>query len=233
MYLQQLRHNRLALLLWGQWAFIMTMGGGVRVIGKDEHASTPQMRFPPWPHSQWHPQDPYEGMLLLKWRSSCSPNQTPKEISPSSSSPRGSKHIPPHQRHNLLQIKKLKVNITWDKHIGFYPSKLCISTNVVPNNRSQHESQSIINATLKCIFGEHNIVGINFGYNNNHMEECQVGWCHIQCPNTVMYTEWLHKSTYMLGTRVDFISHKGSMDMASPNPTAILLAQALVWEVIT
>ena len=47
-----------------------------------------------------------------------------------------------------------------------------------------------------------------------------------------MYTEWLHKSVYIFGRRVDFVPHKGSIDGSAPNPTAIRLAHAPVREVI-
>lgn len=127
--------------------------------------------------------------------------------------------------------EKLKVSITKDKDTGTHPSELRISTTLVANNLPQRESQSTITKTLKRIFGEDNIVGIHFGY-NNRMEERQAGWCHIQCLNAAVYTEWLHKSTYMLGRRVDFIPHKESMDGVEPNQTAIRLAQAPVREAI-
>lgn len=50
--------------------------------------------------------------------------------------------------------------------------------------------------------------------------------------NAAVYTEWLQKSTYILGRRIDFIPHKGSIDGTSPNHTAIRLAHAPVREVI-
>jgi hypothetical protein len=50
--------------------------------------------------------------------------------------------------------------------------------------------------------------------------------------NAAVYTEWSHKSTYILGKRVDFVPHKGSIEGTEPNPIAIRLAHAPVWEVI-
>ena len=68
---------------------------------------------------------------------------------------------------------------------------------------------------------------------NNHPEnDKQSGWCHIQCLNTAVYTEWIHKSVYILGRRIDFIPHMGNIDGTDPNKTAIRLAQAPVREAI-
>ena len=64
------------------------------------------------------------------------------------------------------------------------------------------------------------------------MDDRHAGWGHIQCLNAAVYTEWLNKSTYILGRRVDFIPHKGSIDGSAPNPTAIRLAHAPVREVL-
>ena len=94
------------------------------------------------------------------------------------------------------------------------------------------EAQSAITKTLKRLFGEDNITGIAFGYQSIHGEDRHAGWCHIQCLNAAVYTEWLRKSTYILGRRVDFIPHKGSIDGTAPNQTAIRLAHAYVHEVI-
>lgn len=49
----------------------------------------------------------------------------------------------------------------------------------------------------------------------------QVGWCHIQCLNTAVYTKWPHKLTYMIGHHVDFIPHQGNIKGTYPNKTAI------------
>ena len=100
------------------------------------------------------------------------------------------------------------------------------------NNLPQRESQSTITKSLKRLFGEENITGVTYGYKTNQADDRQAGWCHVQCLNAAVYTEWLHKSTYILGRRVDFIPHKGSIDGTEPNQTAIRLAQAPVREVI-
>ena len=127
--------------------------------------------------------------------------------------------------------ERLKVSITKDKDSGNF-SELGISTTLVANNLPQMESQSTITKVLKRLFGEENITGITFGYTSNQEDDRQGGWCHIQCLNAAVYTEWLRKSTYILGRRVDFIPHKGSIDGSEPNPTAIQLAHAPVREVI-
>ena len=130
-----------------------------------------------------------------------------------------------------FHAEKLKVSITRDKDMS-NPSELRISTTLVANNLPQRESQSTITATLKRLFGEENITGVTFGHKTNLEDDRQAGWCHVQCLNAAVYTEWLHKSVYMLGKRVDFVPHKGSIDGTSPNQTAIRLAQAPVREVI-
>ena len=130
-----------------------------------------------------------------------------------------------------FQSERLKVSITKDKDTG-NPSELRISTTLVANNLPQRESQSTIIKSLKRFFGEENITGVTFGHQTNHEDDRQAGWCHIQCLNAAVYTEWLHKSTYILGRRVDFVPHKGSIDGSAPNQTAIRLAQAPAREAI-
>lgn len=66
--------------------------------------------------------------------------------------------------------------------------------------------------TLKRLLGKDNIVGINFGYTAHCTDDCQTGWCHIQCLNGVVYKESLHKPTYILERMVDIILYKGSID---------------------
>ena len=127
--------------------------------------------------------------------------------------------------------EKLKVSITKDKDIGNL-SELRISTTLVANNLPQCESQSTITKALKRLFGEENITGITYGHKSNQEDDRQAGWCHIQCLNAAVYTEWLRKSTYILGRRMDFIPHKGSIDGTEPNQMAIQLAHAPVHEVI-
>lgn len=127
--------------------------------------------------------------------------------------------------------EKIRVSITRGKEVTA-PSELRISTTLVANNLPQKESQTSIVMTLKKKFGDGNIVGFNFGNNVNHAEDKQAGWCHIQCLNAAVYTEWIHKSIYIFGRRVDFIPHKGSIDGTDPNKTAIRLAQAPAREAI-
>ena len=130
-----------------------------------------------------------------------------------------------------FQSERLKVSITKDKDSG-NPSELRIITTLVANNLPQRESQSTITKSLKRLFGEENITRVTFGHKTNQDDDRQAGWCHIQCLNAAVYTDWLHKSTYILGRRVDFIPHKGSIDGTAPNQTAIRLAQAPVREAI-
>ena len=123
--------------------------------------------------------------------------------------------------------EKLKVSLTKDKD-SVNLSELRISTTLVANNLPQRESQSTITHALKRLFGEENITGVSFGYKSNQDDGRQAGWCHIQCLNAAVYTEWIRKSTYILGRRVDFIPHKRSIDGTEPNQVAIRLAHAPV-----
>ena len=123
------------------------------------------------------------------------------------------------------KYEKLHVNIPRDREAG-NSSELRISTTLVVNNLPQKESQSTIVKTMKKLFGEDNIVGMSFGHASTLKEEKQYGWCHIQCLNAAVYTEWVNKSAHILGRRIDFIAHKGSIDGTEPNNTAIRLAQA-------
>ena len=125
--------------------------------------------------------------------------------------------------------EKLQVDVTRDRGAG-NPSELRISTTLVANNLPQRESQASITKAIKQAFGADNIVGVSFG-NNPHSDK-QSGWCHVQCLNAAVYTEWLHRSTFILGRRIDFIPHHGSIDGAEPNNTAIRLAQAPAREAI-
>ena len=126
--------------------------------------------------------------------------------------------------------EKLLVSVTHDRNVG-NPSELRISTTLVANNLLQQESQANITKVIKHTFGEDNVLGISFGTNPNNTTK-QAGWCHIQCLNTAVYTEWIHKSTFILGRRIDFIPHRGSIDGSDPNKTAIRLAQASAREAI-
>ena len=140
-------------------------------------------------------------------------------------------------RNNILangliyRSECLKVSITKDKNTSNI-SKVRISTTLIATNLPQREPQVTITKTLKKLFGEDNITGITFGYQSTHDEVRHSGWCHVQCLNAVVYTEWLRKSAYILGRRIDFIPHKGSIDGNKPNLTAIQLAQVPVREVI-
>ena len=131
----------------------------------------------------------------------------------------------------IYNNERLQVSIPRDRNAG-NPSELWISTTLVANNLPQRESQAAITKAIKQVIGEGNIVGISFGYANQSNTTKQAGWCHLQCLNTAVYTEWIHKSTYILGRRIDFIPHRGSIDGSDPNKTAIRLAQAPVREVI-
>ena len=124
--------------------------------------------------------------------------------------------------------EKLQVSVTRDRGIG--NPELRISTTLLANNLPQKETQTTITKIIKHVFGADNIVGISFGRNNQ--PDKQAGWCHVQCLNAAVYTEWLHKSTFILGCRIDFIPHRGSIDGTDPNKTAIRIAQAPVREVI-
>ena len=126
--------------------------------------------------------------------------------------------------------EKLLVSVTHDRNVG-NPSELRISTTLVANNLPQRESQANITKVIKHTFGEDNVLGISFDTNPNNTTK-QAGWCHIQCINTAVYTEWIHKSTFILGRRIDFIPHRGSIDGSDPNKTAIRLAQAPAREAI-
>ena len=110
--------------------------------------------------------------------------------------------------------------------------ELRISTTLVANNLPQREPQTAITKAIKQLFGADNIVGISFDNNNQDTTNKQAGWCHIQCLNTAVYTEWIHKSTFILGRRIDFIPHRGSIDGSDPNKTAIHLAQVPAREAI-
>ena len=131
----------------------------------------------------------------------------------------------------IYNNERLLVSIPRDRNVG-NPSELRISTTLVANNLPQRESQAAITKAIKQIIGEGNIVDISFGYANQSNTTKQAGWCHLQCLNTAVYTEWIHKSTYILGRRIDFIPHRGSIDGSDPNKTAIRLAQAPVREII-
>ena len=85
---------------------------------------------------------------------------------------------------------------------------------------------------MKQTFGAENILGVSFGMNNHPESDKQSGWCHIQCLNTAVYTEWIHKSVYILGRRIDFVPHRGNIDGTDPTKTAIRLAQAPAREAI-
>jgi len=112
------------------------------------------------------------------------------------------------------------------------PSELRISTTLVTNNLPQRESQSTITKSLKKLIGEDNVTNITFGYQHQLDSDRQAGWCHIQCLNAAVYTDWLHKSVYIFDRRVGFVPHKGSIDGSAPNSTAIRLAHAPVREAI-
>ena len=127
--------------------------------------------------------------------------------------------------------EKLKVSATKDKGLA-NPSDLRISTTLVANNLPQREAQSTITKFLKNLIGENNVTNITYGFQHKDEDDRQSGWCHIQCLNAAVYTDWLNKSVYVFGRRVDFVPHKGSIDGSAPNSTAIRLAHAPIREVI-
>lgn len=79
---------------------------------------------------------------------------------------------------------------------------------------------------LKHVFGVDNILGVNFDNNALENTEKQAGWRHTQCSNVIVYTEWLHKSTNILGQCVDFIPCCGSIEGTHPDKITIRLAHA-------
>lgn len=62
--------------------------------------------------------------------------------------------------------------------------------------------------------------------------EKQVEWYPIQCLNVAVYTKRLHKKIYVVGTFIDFISHRRNINSTNSTNTAIRLAHALVIEAI-
>ena len=59
-----------------------------------------------------------------------------------------------------------------------------------------------------------------------------VGGATYICLNAIVYTEWIRSSAVMLGRRIDFVPHKGSINNTEPYCTTIRLAQALAREAI-
>ena len=92
--------------------------------------------------------------------------------------------------------EKLQVSITHDRSTG-NPSELQINMILVANNLPQREPQTFITQAIKQTFGADNILGVSNDTNNHPYTDKQVGWYHIQCISTAVYTEWLHKSTYI------------------------------------
>jgi hypothetical protein len=131
----------------------------------------------------------------------------------------------------IYHSERLKVSVPKDRGIG-NPSDLRISTTLVANNLPQRESQSAITKSLKKLIGDDNVTNITFGYQHQQDNDRQTGWCHIQCLNTAVYTDWRHKSVYLFGRRVDFVPHKNSIDGSASNSTAVRLAHAPVQEAI-
>lgn len=108
----------------------------------------------------------------------------------------------------IFHHQKYKVSIIKDKDTS-NPSDLQISTTLVTNDLPQRESKITITKTLKCNFGENNIFRVCFEHVTNLSNK---RYAHYLM--TVIYIEWHHKSTNIVGRRVDFIPHKGSMDNA-------------------
>ena len=242
-HLQNPKGDGLALLR-GERAFVMTMGDGERVIGKVEKGfelitKAKNMRLHIKGSTLWGStsldilrtlmsESYYEGREIEILSLTKSDEERDFAFLTLTTEEAKEDIL----RNGLIyRSEKLKVSITKDKDIGNI-SELRISTTLVANNLPQRESQSTITKALKRLFGEENISGITYGHNPNQEDDRQSGWCHIQCLNAAVYTEWLRKSTYILGRRVDFIPHKGSIDGTTPNQTAIRLAHAPVREVI-
>lgn len=127
--------------------------------------------------------------------------------------------------------EKIKVGATHDVDIG-NPSELRISTTIIANNLPQKDSQTSIIKAIKKFFGEDNIAGVSFGSTNRQADNKHSGWCHIQCLNVAVYTEWLNRSCIIIGRMVDLTPHKGSIDGTDPNHTTICLAHAPAREAI-
>ena len=115
--------------------------------------------------------------------------------------------------------KRLQINVTRDRGTG-NPSEIRISTILVANNLPQRETQTTIIRAIKNAFDSDNIVDISFGTNNQHYTDKQSGWCHIQYLNTAVYTEWLHKSAYILHpTPREHRQHRTQQNGDSPSPS--------------
>ena len=231
-------------LLRGEHAFVMAMGDGERIIGKVEKGfelitKARNMRLHLKGHALWNNtttdilsnlmRDSYydgrEIEILLLTKSDIDKDFAFITLTTEEA------------RNDILNngltyhSECLKVSITKNKDVG-NPSELRISTTLVANNLPQRESQSMIVKSLKRLIGEENVTGATFGHQIKQEDDRQAKWCYIQCLNAVVYMEWLHKSTYIIRRRVDFVPHKGSIDGSAPNPTAIRLAHAPVREVI-
>lgn len=128
--------------------------------------------------------------------------------------------------------KKLQASITRDRGAN-NSSKWKIGTPIVAYNLLQRESHTSIIRAIKQAFGADNIIGISFGNNNHPHTDKQAEWCHIQYLNAAIYTEWLHKFTYIIGKQIDFISHRESIDGTDPKKREICLTHALIQETIT
>ena len=242
-HLQHPKRDGLALLR-GERAFVMTMGDGERIIGKVEKGfelitKARNMRL----HLKGEALRDHTAIDILRsiMRDSYYDGREMEILSLTKSDTNKDFAFitltTEEAREDVLNngltyhSERLKVSATEDKEMGS-PSELRISTTLVANNLPQRESQSNIIKSLKKLIGEDNVTGVTFGYQNKQDDDRQAGWCHIQCLNAAVYTEWLHKSVYLFGRRVDFVPHKGSIDGSEPNPTAIRLAHAPVREVI-
>ena len=243
LHLQQPLRDGLA-LLQGNRAFVMTMDDGEQVIGKVEkgyelaskarnlrlHLKGDTLRhahvfdiFEAIVRESYYTGKPHEFMGLAK-------PEFEKNFAFLTLTTEESRELVL-KEGIIFHHEKLQVSITRDRGAS-HPSELRISTTLVANNLPQRETQTAIIRAIKQVFGADNIVGVNFGANNLPHTDKQAGWCHIHCLNAAVYTEWLHKSTSILGRRVDFIPHRGSIDGTVPNNTAIRLAQASAREAI-
>ena len=209
-HLQHPKRDGLALLR-GERAFVMTMGDGVKVIGKVEkgfelitkarnmrlHLKDESLRDNMaadilrdlMRDSYYHGRE-IEILSLTK-------SDTDKDFAFITLTTEEARDD---ILHNGLSYhsERLKVSMTKDKEAG-NTSELRISTTLVANNLPQRESQSTIIKSLKRLIGEENVTGVTFGHKTKHDDDRQDGWCHIQCLNAAVYTEWLHRSTYIIG----------------------------------
>ena len=125
--------------------------------------------------------------------------------------------------------ENLQVSIIYDRNVG-NKSELQINTTFIAKNllvKHKHPSQKPPNKV-----GADYIINVIFGNNNYQNIDKQAGLYYIDYLNVIIYTECLHKSTYIPKWRIDFVQHWGSIDNTDPNTMAICFAQAPMRETI-